>query len=344
MQKLNKRVRFLAEVAVFFLLILIGLWLWQGVYLAQQTIFKSHEFLINKGEGFLGIAKRLESSKLIKSRLFFEIYGLTTGKYRKIQPGKYELSPSFSVSETLDKMARGEFIKEKIRILEGSTIKDIMAQLKEGELMAADDFATTVTKDFSDRFQFLNDKPKGQGLEGYIFPDTYEIRYDDSAEEVILKALGNFDRKFTQELRQKIDSQQKTYFEIITMASILEKEALLYPDKQIVAGILWKRIEQDWPLQVDATLTYVTGRYSMELTLKDLATSSPYNTYKHKGLPEGPICNPGIDSIKAAIDYKKTPYWYYMSKPDGKMVFSKTLAEHNLNKETYWRSHLENHE
>jgi UPF0755 protein len=82
----------------------------------------------------------------------------------------------------------------------------------------------------------------------------------------------------------------------------------------------------------------------MELTLKDLATSSPYNTYKHKGLPEGPICNPGIDSIKAAIDYKKTPYWYYMSKPDGKMVFSKTLAEHNLNKETYWRSHLENHE
>ncbi|MCX6791298.1 MAG: endolytic transglycosylase MltG [Candidatus Gribaldobacteria bacterium] len=316
---------------------LIAIWLIWGIYFSSQITYAGKIFEIKKGERFLDIALHLEQNKLIKSKWFFDLYGIYTSKYKKIQPGKYELSPSFSVAQMLDKIARGEFIKERVRVQEGWSIQDIAKELKNKQLISALDFTTTTkTVDFTEQFPFLTDKPKDVGLEGYIFPDTYDIRADASAVEIIQTTLHNFDNKLTPEIRKQIADQKKTYFEIITMASILEKEVMLYSDKQIVAGILWKRIEEGWPLQVDATLAYFTGRYSMELTKKDLATDSPYNTYKHKGLPKGPICNPGINSIKAAIDYHKTPYWFYMSKPDGTVLYSKTLAEQNANRQIHW--------
>jgi UPF0755 protein len=322
------------------ILIVLGLiivWLVWGIYFAGQIKYTGQVFEIKKGERFLDIAWHLEQNNLVKSRWFFDLYGIYTGKYKQIQPGKYELSPSFSVAQMLNKIARGEFIKQQIRILEGWSIQDIAQELKDKQLTSALDFATaTKTVDFTEQFPFLKDKPKDVGLEGYIFPDTYDIRADANSIEIIQMALHNFDNKLTPEIREEIKAQKKTYFEIITMASLLEKEVMLYDDKQIVAGILWKRIEKGWPLQVDASLTYFTGRYSLELTKKDLASDSPYNTYKYKGLPKGPICNPGFNSIKAAVDYQKTPYWFYMSKPDGTVLYSKTLAEQNLNMQTHW--------
>ena len=119
------------------------------------------------------------------------------------------------------------------------------------------------------------------------------------------------------------------------MASILEKEVKTYEDRQIVAGILLKRLKTGWPLQVDAALTYLTGKESLDLTKDDLKIDSPYNTYKYYGLPRGPICSPGLSSIKAAIYYKENSYWFYLTTDDGETIFSKTLEEHNINRFKY---------
>jgi UPF0755 protein len=142
--------------------------------------------------------------------------------------------------------------------------------------------------------------------------------------------LANFGKKLNPELREKIAVQKKTIFDIVTMASLLEKEVITLDDKKIVAGILWKRLEIGMPLQLDATVNYVTGKNDPSVTIKDTTIDSPYNTYKYKGLPKGPISNPGIDSIIATIYPKKTNYWYYLT--DGKTIFSETLQQHNTAK------------
>ena len=149
--------------------------------------------------------------------------------------------------------------------------------------------------------------------------------------------LANFERKITPELKQEMARQKRTLFAVLTMASLLEKEVKTYEDKQLAAGLLWKRLESSWPLQVDATLTYLIGRSSSELTKGDLTTDSLYNTYKYQGLPLGPICNPGLESIEAAVYYKESPYWFYLTNLEGEAIFSRTLQEHAANKYKYLR-------
>jgi len=141
--------------------------------------------------------------------------------------------------------------------------------------------------------------------------------------------LLNFDRKLTNDLRQEIKNQKKSIHEIITMASLVEKEIPDHNERKIVSGILWKRLKTSLPLQVDASIAFILNKKTSKLTHEDLAVVSPYNTYLNLGLPPGPIANPGLDAIEAAIYPKGSPYWYYLSKPDGGTVFSKTLDEHN---------------
>jgi UPF0755 protein len=179
-------------------------------------------------------------------------------------------------------------------------------------------------------YDFLKDKPENLSLEGYLFPDTYLIEKKESLENIVKIILNNFDKKLNQNLRDEIKKQNKGIFEIITMASLIEKEVINYEDKQIVSGILWKRIKAGVPLQVDASVVYALNAKKEKISIEDTKINSPYNTYKYRGLPLGPICNPGLESIKAAIYPKETNYWYYLSKPSGETVFSKTLEEHNI--------------
>ena len=196
-------------------------------------------------------------------------------------------------------------------------------------------YNSSPSQDFSQDFEFLKEKPENASLEGYLFPDTYEIKKGESLENVIRKMLDNFDKKITNDLREEIKTQNRTLYQVLTMASLLEREVKSYEHRQIAAGILWKRLRNGWPLHVDATLVYITGKGSEELTKDDLEIDSPYNTYKYYGLPAGPICNPGIDSIKAAVDYKESDYWFYLTTPSGQTEFSKTLNEHNIKRFEY---------
>ncbi len=296
---------------VFTIIILLSLFfLWQGIFLAKELgSEKSENFLVKKGQGVMEIASDLEGRGIIKSKYFFLLYVLSQKKETELIAGQYQLSPAMNVPEIVDKFVSGDCLKKTITIIEGWTIKDIEKYLKMGEIDPA--------------------------LEGYLFPDTYEISPEDGLAEIIGKMRQNFEKKLTPELREEIAKQGKTISRIVIMASLLEKEVQTPEDKKIVAGILEKRLKNNMPLQVDATITYLSGRKTTEISKEELAVDSPYNTYKYKGLPPGPICNPGLESIVAAIYPIESDYWFYLSAPDGETIFSKTLQEHNRAKEKY---------
>ena len=301
-------------------------------------------FLVRQGEGAKEISINLEEQGIIKYSSLFRIYALFQEKAEKLQAGEYELSSGMNIPEIVDKLASGEAIKKTITIIEGWNLRNIGWYLENKEMFMAEELFELVgfplidyskatdllkPKDFSEEFDFLEDKPKNLGLEGYLFPDTYEIFFEEGIEDIVRRMLDNFDRKLTLELKEEIASQKKSIFEIVTMASLIEKEVRTIEDKKIVSGILWKRLKSRMPLQVDATISYITGRKTTEITKEELKINSPYNTYKYKGLPLGPICNPGLESIKAAIYPKQSEYWFYLSTPEGETIFSKTLREHN---------------
>lgn len=271
----------------------------------EETVFK-----VSRGEEGEKIAFNLEKAGLIKDKFLFRIYTFLKGGAKKLQAGLYALSPSMSIAQIFNKIVSGDGVKEKITIIEGWSLKDIAGYL-EGKGMGRPELA-------------------GQ-LEGYLFPDTYLMDKDASLDEIVRAMLDNFGQK-TAGLEEEIGKEEKTMSEVVTMASLLEKEVKDYRDKQVVAGILWKRLQAGMPLQVDATITYITGKKTTEISKAETEIDSPYNTYKYRGLPKGPICNPGLESIRAAIYPEQSDYWYYLSTPEGETVFSKTLEEHNLAK------------
>jgi len=241
-------------------------------------------------------------------------------------------------------------MKKEITLIEGWNLRDIGWYFEgKGMFMAEElfelvgfpliDYSETTDlpepKDFSLDYYFLEDKPENVNLEGYLFPDTHQVGIGESIEEIVRRLLDNFDRKLVPDLREEIQNQNKTIFEIITMASLLEKEVRTLEEKKLVSGILWKRLENNMPLQVDATITYITGKKTTKISKEDTEIDSPYNTYKYLGLPLGPISNPGLESILAALYPEESEYWYYLSLPSGETIFSKTLEEHNLAKAQY---------
>lgn len=291
-----------------------------GVLLAFQFFIPKSPFLkqergiftVAAGESESAIAQNLRGRGIIKSSFFFRLYVIATGRHGKLQAGSYRVSSRMSAAEIARMMAEGRTAKDYLTIIEGWTLKDIARELEKRNLSSQKDFLAAT-----------------KGREGYLFPDTYELSPKNEPAHLIGRALANFDKKISSELRQEIAAQKKTLAQIITMASILEKEANNSNDKKIISGILWKRIVHGMPLQADATVNYVTGKNDPKVSLRDAAIDSPYNTYKYYGLPPGPISNPGLDSILAAIRPLKTDYWYYLSADGtGETIYSRTFAEH----------------
>jgi len=332
---------------IIFLLTATGLFafLAQGIYFPlnkDQT--ETQEIMIEKGQGGKEIAKILQEREIIKWAPFFRIYVLTMGHQGSLKAGRYELSPSMNIPEIAEKMIKGIVVRKKIIIVEGWNLRDIGRYLENKEVVQAEEFfglagdhskAANLLKQGDFEYPFLSDKPDNLGLEGYLFPDTYEILPGEGAEGLIARALDNFNKKVCQKLKEEINSQEKTLFEIITMASLIEKEVREEEDKRLVSGLLWKRIEAGMPLQVDATIAYLTGKRTTKVSKEETQIDSPFNTYKYKGLPAGPICNPGLESIRASLNPQESPYWYYLSTPEGKTIFSRNLQEHNAAKAKY---------
>ncbi|MCX6764478.1 MAG: endolytic transglycosylase MltG [Candidatus Nealsonbacteria bacterium] len=306
---------------------------WRGIFLPNSLNEKEVIFDIEKGQGLEEIALNLERENLIKDDLYFKIYALFRGTAKDIKAGVYKLNPSLTVPQILEKIVKGQTFQIEITIPEGFNLKQIEEVLSE-KLERTMSLKFSV-KEFKDSFDFLSEIPEEESLEGFLFPDTYLLNPMVNDKEIAEIFLKNFDKKFTRDFKEKIETQQKNIFEIITMASLLEKEVKTEEEKEIVSGILWKRIKINMPLQVDAAIAYIKNTKTGKVSYEEIKIDSPYNTYKYAGLPKGPICNPGLESIRAALNPKESDYWYYLSTPDGQTIFSRTLEEHNIAKAKY---------
>ncbi len=340
-----------------FFIIAFGVW---GYFSYEAAVNKPIDpkgenkvFAVKKGESLEQVSLGLKEAGLTRSEYFFRLYAKLSGLDKKLQAGAYELSSSMNGKEIAERLASGKVIRDEMTVtaIEGWTRRDLAKKVSEwglgdeqslyslaGEPMNECGKNSPSAKDYSARFDFLADKPACRGLEGYLFPDTYRLYKNASTEDLVLKMLENFDDKLTPELREKIKEQGKTVYEIVTMASIVEKEVRSQEDMRIVAGIFWDRIKYGQGLESCASLAYILGVNKSIYSLEDTQIDSPYNTYRYKGLPPGPISSPGIQAIEAAIDPIYTDYNFFLSRPDtGETVFSKTYDEHLANKNKYLR-------
>ena len=316
-----------------------GYWFHRQVYYSHGTGNIMQTFEIKSGEGVKDIANNLENGQYIKKDLYFNYFIWKTNSRGKIQAGKYELRGSMTIPEIVQVLSMGEVVPNEVKITfpEGTSLKDMADVLKnkgfDGEnFLNAAKSGAGAKKDY----EFLKSKPEKMNLEGFLFPDTYIFFKDTNEANIVSRMLLNFDEKLTPQMRNEIQEQNRTVFEIVTVASILEKEVKTPEDMKTASGIFWDRIGYGMPLQSCATIAYVLGKEKKQYSYEDTRTPSPYNTYMNKGLPPGPINNPGMNAIKAAIYPTKTDYTYFLSDPEtGKTIFSKTIEEHDANKIKY---------
>jgi len=288
-------------------------------------------FAIEKGEGLKEISQNLEKSGLIKQAFWFKFYVLTKGWAARLQAGEYYLTPSLNIPQISEKIIKGEVISPEVTVTipEGFTLKQIDARLaKLGLIQSGEFISLNISQIPSFKFQTAS-------LEGFLFPDTYRFSMGATKQEIAEKMFDNFNKKLTEDLKNEIIKQGKTIEQIIIMASLIEKEVRTDEDRQIVSGIFWKRLNNKYPLQSCATIAYILSVDKWRYSVEDTKVDSPYNTYQNIGLPIGPINNPGISAIKAAAYPQFTDYNFFLSKPSGETVFSKTLEEHNENKAKY---------
>ncbi|MBU3964313.1 endolytic transglycosylase MltG [Patescibacteria group bacterium] len=302
------------------------------IYVPLSADSAERIFRAEAGDSLAEIAVNLKNQDFIRGDVFFSIYVYLQGKESALKAGDYLISSSMSIKEIADKIISGETEGLKITIIEGWNIMDIAEYLEDKGICQPESFLRVVNSldGLVEEFDFLSDKPERNNLEGYLFPDTYWVKPIANPEEIVRILLTNFGKKITTEMRTEIQSQGKTIFEIIIMASIIEKEVAIEQDREIVSGIFWKRLKNHYPLQSCSTVAYALGIDKWRYSVEDTQIESPYNTYKYAGLPAGPISNPGLSAIKAAIYPKESNYNYFMSKPDGETIFSRTLQEHNL--------------
>jgi len=277
------------------------------------------------------VADLLHDSGIIEYPALFKLYCKLSNKEDAFNEGRYELNANMDYSSLIRNMRRtsSSRMTQKVTVPEGYTTKQIVALLAENEICNSDDLWETI-REYDFEYDFLTGRPKDETrLEGYLFPDTYEFYIGDSASNVLEKFLDNFDKRYSEELRQKTEDRSMTMDEVIIIASLIENEAKLNEDRPRIASVIYNRLADtgNFPyLQIDATIKYITGTTP---TPEDLTIDSPYNTYMYGGLPPTAISNPGLASIKAALNPDDTNYYYYVAKSDGSHIFSTTLAEHN---------------
>jgi len=336
---LNSKRLYIA-VGLFFIFALVAFY-----FFNRQTSFShgtgniERTFEIEEGEGVKEISRKLENSQLIAGGLYFNYYVWKTESREKLQAGKYELRGSMTIPEIVQVFSLGEIVSNEVKIMfpEGTSARGMADILKQkgfdgGSFLKKINSGAEMTNDYD----FLNSKPQKANLEGFLFPDTYIFFKNAKVEDIVDRMLLNFDERLTPKMREDIKNQGKDIYQILTMASILEKEVKTAEDMKIVSGIFWDRIEVGQSLQSCATIAYVLGEEKKQYSLEDTRTPSPYNTYINRGLPPGPINNPGIKAISASIYPTETDYNYFLTDPaTGKTVFSRTLEEHAANKAKY---------
>ncbi len=298
------------------------LWWMDGTSPVDTSEQASVTFTVNRGESIRTIAGRLASERLIRSRTVFFLVVKMKGIDNSIQAGDFQLNRSMNAEGIADALTHGA-VDIWVTTLEGWRNEEIGAKLSAELKIPEQEFIA-------------------EAQEGYMFPDTYLLPKNASASAVVAIFRANFDKRVTQELRNAAATEGLNLDQMVTLASIVEREGRTSEDRAVIAGILMNRLAKKMPLDVDASLQYIAG-YSLAekswwkkaLTDADKKIDSPYNTYKNVGLPPGPIANPGLSSVTAVAYPKKSDYIFYLHDPQGGIHYGKTLEEHEANIRKY---------
>lgn len=283
---------------------------------------------ITDTDTFSTISRKLQSAGLIRYSALFDLYLNVAKPNVTFEPGRYEVSAKLDYPAMARALYKSAAARETVRVTipEGYTSVQIAAVLDAKNVCTQDSFWAAVENGSYD-FDFLADSGTGRTrLEGFLFPDTYEFYLNDNAEEVVGKFLSNFDGKFD-DLRADAAASGYSFRELVIIASMIEREAYFDEERPVIASVIFNRLgNPDFPyLQIDATVAYILGRAP---TNADLNISDPYNTYVNEGLPPGPISNPGLKSLRAAVFPATSEYYYYVARRDRSHIFSRTAEEH----------------
>ncbi len=285
---------------------------------------------IQKGSGLKSIAKLLENENAIKDSFVFELYSKLNNKADKLKAGKYSINNSMDVPEIVEVIVSGKALIDTVKftIPEGYNQAQIVEKLNSLGVVSPEDIQAALKAE-NYKYEFIGQIPDRENkLEGYLFPDTYEIYRDTAAETIIDKMLQRFDTVFTEEYRNRAKELNMTIDQVIILASIIEREAKLDTERKTISAVFHNRLKKNMKLQSCATIQYLLKEQKEVLTYKDLEIESPYNTYKYAGLPPGPISSPGLKSIEAALYPEEVDYLYFVTKGDGSHIFTKTYSEH----------------
>lgn len=305
------------------------------ILFSSGTIKKTESVTIKPGQSANEIWAQIEDQGITSGTILWKWHALKLGAADGIQAGTYQLERGEKIKDVIKRMLAGETVPDELTITypEGFTLQQMAARTAARGIGTEEEFITAATpENFSDQFSFLKDVPPDRTLEGYLFPDTYRVFADDKPEDVIQRMLGNFDNKITADLLDRRTGEDRTLDDKIIMASIVEREVVNDDDMAMVSGILWSRVDNESGLGADATVRYALNQWDDPLTVEDLDIDSPYNTRRYKGLPPGPISNPGLRAITASVHPQESDFYYYLSTPEGETIFSKTNDEHNRNK------------
>lgn len=302
-----------------------ALFLYTIFYALPADVSYPAEVRVEQGDSLATVARKLRERSVITNGWLFSLWARLRGAQARIHQGLYRFDSSVTAREVLDRLVTGKGVFQTVTIPEGLTVKEI------AELLAA--------AQISDRDTFLKEgaDPKllallglqGKGIEGYLFPSTYHFTPQTPARDIILKMAEQFRKVSLPFLRQGATRSKLTPHEILTLASIIEKETGVEEERELVSAVFHNRLRLQMPLQSDPTVIYGLKNFDGNLTRKHLQDTSPYNTYRIAALPPGPICNPSLASIKAALRPADVPYLYFVSKNDGTHLFSETIEAHN---------------
>jgi UPF0755 protein len=333
-------------IALIVLILAFG-WTYKVVYIAQAGSSTVKEVTVKQGMSLSQIADELSAGGVLRNKLIFEGYLRLTKQDSKIKAGTYKVAGNLSIKKLSFVLIGGSSqISMDITIPEGWNLRDIAKELiKQGIIKNADELyqatgypARADNKNYTDlveKYEFLSVIPKGNSLEGFLFPDTYRFFKNATLDDVLTKIFDNFEDKFEQKIKPELGGSDLSLFDAVTLASIIAREGKTFEDKKMIAGVFLNRLNIGMALQSDPTVNYVTEKVTDNPSLDDINIASLYNTYKNTGLPPGPIANPGLEDILAVLNPTKHNYFFFINTQDGKLIYSKSFEEHKANRIKY---------
>lgn len=333
--KRNKKI--LVKIFILFLFFVIiagiGIKLYHDNQSLPVSLEKGKDITVEIPEGSSteAIAQILKSNNIIRNKYIFKIIVKLQNNEGKMKAGKYLLNTGMTPEEIIEKLVKGDAVKETITftIPEGYELRQIADRLSRQGLVNKERFLELSSNPslFNSKYKFLEQLPKGATLEGFLFPDTYEVYSSASEEQIITKMLDRFNEIFTEEIINKGKNLNLDLNQIVTLASIIEREGKIDSERPLISAVFHNRLKKGMLLQSCATVQFALGERKNELTYEDLEVESEYNTYIHKGLPPGPIASPGKKSIEAAVNPADVNYIYFVANGDGSHTFTDDYNE-----------------